>query len=117
MKELYLQFIHIRTLLICNKDKRDFFDYISAPVDDSGRTQREMDYNQAPMEVKLAIDYLLYSGFDLSGIINTKAKTASARNLRDRIVANQEQVKSARGAQRRKQQAFDPDQLDINALF
>lgn len=104
-------------ITIPDRDKRDFFDYISAPVDDSGRTQREMDYNQAPMEVKLAIDYLLYSGFDLSGIINTKAKTASARNLRDRIVANQEQVKSARGAQRRKQQAFDPDQLDINALF
>ena len=69
------------------------------------------------MEVKLAIDYLLYSGFNLNDIIDTKAKTASARSLRDRIISNQEQVKSAKGAQRRKQATFDPDNLDITALF
>lgn len=102
---------------IPDRDKANFFDYISAPVDDSGRTQRDIDYNEADMEIKLAIDYLMFSGFNLEDIINTKAKTASARNLRERIVSNQERVKSARGAQRRKQQAFDPDQLDINALF
>jgi hypothetical protein len=102
---------------IPDRDKANFFDYISAPVDDSGRTQRDVDYNEADMDVKLAIDYLMFSGFNLEDIINTKAKTASARNLRDRIVSNQERVKSAKGAQRRKQQAFDPDQLDINALL
>ena len=102
---------------IPDRDKANFFDYISAPVDDSGRTQRDIDYSDADMEIKLAIDYLMFSGFNLEDIINTKAKTASARNLRERIVSNQERVKSAKGAQRRKQQAFDPDQLDINALF
>lgn len=102
---------------IPDRDKANFFDYISAPVDDSGRTQRDIDYSDADMEIKLAIDYLMFSGFNLSDIIDTKAKTASARNLRERIVSNQERVKSAKGAQRRKQQAFDPDQLDINALF
>jgi len=102
---------------IPDRDKATFFDYISTPVDDSGRTQRDIDYSDADMEIKLAIDYLMFSGFNLSDIIDTKAKTASARNLRERIVSNQERVKSAKGAQRRKQQAFDPDQLDINALF
>ena len=102
---------------IPDRDKANFFDYISAPVDDSGKTQRDVDYNEASMDVKLAIDYLMFSGFNLSDIIDTKAKTTSARNLRDRIVSNQERVKSAKGAQRRKQTAFDPDQLDINALF
>lgn len=102
---------------IPDRDKAGFFDYISAPVDDSGMTQRDKDYNSADMEIKLAIDYLLYSGFNLEDIINTKAKTASARGLRDRIISNQERVKSAKGAQRRRQTAFDPDQLDINALF
>ena len=102
---------------IPDRDKSNFFDYISAPVDDSGRTQRDIDYNEADMDIKLAIDYLMFSGFNLEDIIDTKAKTASARNLRERIVSNQERVKSAKGAQRRKQSAFDPDQLDINALF
>jgi len=102
---------------IPDRDKSNFFDYISAPVDDSGKTQRDIDYNEADMDIKLAIDYLMFSGFNLTDIIETKAKTASARNLRDRIVSNQERVKSAKGAQRQKQTAFDPDQLDINALL
>ncbi len=102
---------------IPDRDKSNFFEYISAPVDDSGRTQRDIDYSEADMDIKLAIDYLMFSGFNLQDIISTKAKTESARNLRERIVSNQERVRNAKGQQRRKQQAFDPDNLDITALF
>lgn len=102
---------------IPDRDKSTFFDYISAPVDDTGRTQRDADYSEAPMDIKLAMDYLMFSGFQLEDIISTKAKTESARNLRERIVSNQEKVRNAKGQSRRKQTAFDPDNLDINALF
>jgi len=102
---------------IPDADKSNFFEYISAPVDDSGRTQRDIDYSEADMDIKLAIDYLMFSGFNLEDIISTKAKTESARNLRDRIVSNQERVRNAKGQSRRKQTAFDPDSLDITALF
>jgi hypothetical protein len=102
---------------IPDADKSNFFEYISAPIDESGRTQRDIDYSEADMDVKLAIDYLMFSGFNLEDIISTKARTESARNLRDRIVSNQERVRSARGESRRGQTAFDPDQLDINALL
>ncbi len=102
---------------IPDRDKSTFFEYISAPVDDSGRTQRDIDYSEADMDIKLAIDYLMFSGFNLEDIISTKAKTESARNLRDRIVSNQERVRNAKGQSRRRQTAFDPDNLDINALF
>ena len=102
---------------IPDSDKSNFFEYISAPVDESGRTQRDVDYSEADMDIKLAIDYLMFSGFNLEDIISTKAKTESARNLRDRIVSNQERVRSAKGQSRRKQTAFDPDSLDITALF
>ena len=98
-------------------EKANFFEYISAPVNEEGQTQRDLDYAESDMDIKLAMDYLLYSGFDLEGIINTKARTQSARNLRERIISNEERVRSAKGAQRRKQKAFDPDQLDINALL
>jgi len=98
-------------------EKANFFEYISAPVNEEGQTQRDIDYAESDMDIKLAMDYLLYSGFDLEGIINTKARTQSARNLRERIISNEERVRSAKGAQRRKQKAFDPDQLDINALL
>ena len=104
-------------ITIPDRDKRDFFDYISNPVDETGNTQRDLDYQEADIDIKLAIDYLLYSGFELGDIINTKTKSVSARNLRDRIISNEERVRNARGAQRRQQKRFDPDQLDINALF
>lgn len=102
---------------IPDSDKSNFFEYISAPIDETGRTQRDVDYSEADMDIKLAIDYLMFSGFNLEDIISTKAKTESARNLRERIVSNQERVRNAKGQSRRKQQAFDPDNLDITALF
>ena len=58
-----------------------------------GKTQRDLDYAESDMDIKLAMDYLLYSGFDLEGIINTKARTQSARNLRERIISNEESKK------------------------
>jgi hypothetical protein len=102
---------------IPDADKSNFFDYISAPVDDNGRTQRDVDYAEADVNVKLAIDYLMFGGFKLDEIIDTKARTKSVQGLKNRIVRNEAQVKNARGAQRSKPKSFDPDQLDINALF
>jgi len=101
---------------IPDNDKQEFFDYISASVDEQGNTQRDLDYSEANMDIKLAIDYLMYSGFNLGDIIDTKARTKSVENLRSRIQNNEAQVKSARKASRR-QKTFDPDTLDINALF
>ena len=101
---------------IPDSNKQEFFDYISDPVGESGETQRDLDYNDADMDIKLAIDYLMYSGFDLEGIIDTKARTKSVENLRSRIQDNESRVKSARKAQRN-QKTFDPNDLDINALF
>ena len=101
---------------IPDRQKSKFFDYISEPVGPNEETQRDLDYADAELEVKLAIDYLMYSGFKLDDIINTKAKTKSAQNLRNRIQSNQEKTKSARKASRRTKE-FDPDDLDMTALF
>lgn len=101
---------------IPDKQKSKFFDYISEPVGKSGETQRDIDYANAELEVKLAMDYLMYNGFKLEDIINTKAKTVSAKNLKERITKNEERVKSA-SKQSRQQRNFDPDNLDMTALF
>lgn len=103
-------------IVIPDVDKSEFFDYISAPVDEEGNTQRDLDYAEADMDIKLALDYLMYSGFNLNEIIDTKARTQSVQNLRNRIQTNEDRVKSAHRNQRRTKK-FDPDQLDINALF
>lgn len=101
---------------IPDREKSRFFDYISQPVGNNGETQRDLDYNQAGTDIKLAIDYMLYSGFDLNGVIEKKARTQAARNLRDRIVSNEERVKSAR-KQQRSSRNVDFDQLDLGSIL
>lgn len=101
---------------IPDKEKSKFFDYISQPVGKNGETQRDLDYQQSATDVKLAIDYMLYNKFDLSNLIEKKAKTKAAQNLRDRIISNEERVKSARKQQRRSTNV-DFDQLDLNSML
>ena len=68
---------------------------------------------QQEMEKKLAIDYLMYKGFNLEDIINKKAKTTATKTLRQKITKNEETVKSARKRSTRKK-SFDLDNLDLN---
>tara|TARA_R110000744_G_scaffold286875_1_gene398152 strand:- start:46 stop:1134 length:1089 start_codon:yes stop_codon:yes gene_type:complete len=100
-------------LQVPEREKSKFFNYLSKPVDENGYTQRDVDHSEADMEVKLAIDYLMYKGFNLKDIINTKAKTKATRSLRDKISKNEEGVKSARKATRRSKN-IDLDNLDLN---
>lgn len=102
---------------IPEKEKAKFFDYISAPVDKTGRTRRDMDYANSDLDVKLAIDYLMYKGMNLQDIITTKAKTESAKNLREKIQFNEEKIKNYGKIEKNKAKKFDPDQLDMKKLF
>ena len=95
------------------RDKNKFFDYLSTPVTKEGYTQRDLDHSNADMEIKLAIDYLMYTGFDLSDIISSKAKTQNAKTLRERISKNEDRVKSTRRSTRRKKNV-DLDSLDLD---
>ena len=100
-------------IAVPKKDKEDFFDYLSTPVTKEGYTQRDIDHAEADMEIKLAIDYLMYTGFDLSDLISTKAKTQNARTLRERISRNEDRVKSTRRSTRRSKNV-DLDNLDLS---
>ena len=100
-------------LVVPEKEKSKFFKYISTPVNKQGQTQRDLDHVKADMETKLGIDYLMYKGFNLETIINTKAKTKSAKSLRDKISKGSTSVKSARRATKNKK-IVDYDDLDLN---
>lgn len=102
---------------IPDREKAKFFDYISKPVNKQGQTKRDVDYASAEMDAKLALDYLMYKKLQLSDIISTKVKTASAQNLRQKIQSNQERVKNFGKAEKGKIKTFDPDQLDVKRLF
>jgi len=102
---------------IPEKEKGRFFDYISEPVDKAGRTRRDLDYANSDVDVKLAIDYLMYKKMNLQDIIATKAKTESVKSLRDKIQRNEERVRNYSKTEKNKTKKFDPDQLDIKRLF
>ena len=97
-------------LTVQEKDKTKFFDYLTK-TDKEGKTQREKDHRESTTDVKLAIDYLMYKGFNLKDIIATKAKTTNAESLRKKIKSNT----SIKGAARPKRRAgFDFEKLDLN---
>ena len=97
-------------LTVQEKDKNKFFDYLTK-TDSEGKTAREKAHMDSSTEVKLAIDYLMFKGFNLKDIIATKAKTASAKSLRKKIKSN----KSVKSASRPKRKGgFDIDNLDLN---
>ena len=100
-------------LTVPEREKTKFFNYISKPVNQEGYTQRDLDHANAEMDKKLAIDYLMFKGFNLDQIIKTKARTKNTKSLKDKISRNEEAVKSARKSSRRKKN-FDIDELDLN---
>jgi hypothetical protein len=100
-------------ITVPEKEKTKFFKYISTPVTREGYTQRDLDHVEADVNTKLAIDYLMYTGFNLDKLINTKANTKATKSLRDRISKNEETVKSARKRSRRSKNV-DLDDLDLS---
>ena len=100
-------------LTVPEREKEDFFDYLSTPVTREGHTQRDLDHMESDMDVKLAIDYLMYRGFNLEDIIDTKARTKSAISLRDKIGRGEETLKSARRSSRRSKNV-NLDDLDLS---
>lgn len=100
-------------IVVQEKDKKKFFDYISKPVNKQGNTQRDIDHGGAEMDVKLAIDYLMFKGFKLDDMIKAKAKTEAAKTLRTQIKSGK--AKSVKGAKgKSKSMATDLDSLDLS---
>ena len=99
---------------IPEREKNKFFNYLSQPVTKEGYTQRDVDHNGSDMDVKLAIDYLMFKGFNLDKIINKKARTKSTRALKDKIKGHKESLKSAKKASRAPSTAVDIDNLDLS---
>jgi len=101
-------------ITIQEKDKSDFFDFISKPVNSQGVTKRDQAYGEADVETKLAIDYLLYSKFDLKSLVSKKAKTKASKDLRSRLKASGNKIKTAGKGVKASKGSFDVDDLDLD---
>ena len=78
----------LKEFTIPEADKKKFYNWMSVPVDQQGRSQRIIDREKLDQESILAMEYLMYKGLDLSKLINTKATTRQAVNLKAKLKSN-----------------------------
>lgn len=82
-------------------DKSPFLDYLMKPVKD-GKSQRDLDLEAVGLEETLLVDYLLYKKFSLAGLVDRRAKTTTAKGLRERLKAakldKKEDVSQSKGS-------------------
>jgi len=102
-------------IVVPQKEKAKFFKYLSTPVTKDGYTQRDKDHYESSMDVKLAIDYLMFKGFKLDDVIKNKVGTSKAKALKSRLKQSEKRVKSAKRAARRNT-GFDIEDLDLSVI-
>ena len=98
---------------INEKDKSEFVNFLTKEVE-PGKTARDAAVEKMTLEENLAIDYLLYKGFNLEDLINRKAKTASAKSFRERLKGGQKGTPKNSAESRKRPEAPDLENLDLH---
>jgi hypothetical protein len=109
----------LRDFAIPEADKKKFYNWMATPVDKQGRSQRLIDRDKLDQESILAMEFLVYKGLDLSKLINTKATTRQAVNLKAKLKSNAQtasrRMKGNKGAYNKTQKRTTVPSL--NKLF
>ena len=89
---------------------------MAAPVDAQGRSQRLIDREKMDQESILAMEFLIYKGLDISKLVNTKATTRQAVNLKAKLKSNTQtaarRMKGNKGAYNKSQKRANIPSLD-----
>tara|TARA_R100001463_G_scaffold16470_7_gene42732 strand:+ start:809 stop:1912 length:1104 start_codon:yes stop_codon:yes gene_type:complete len=75
----------LKGLQIPTKQRKQFYNWMTLPVDQNGATQRDLDRSKLDTETALALEYLIYQGFDLSKLSRNVAKTKNTQSLKNRL--------------------------------
>lgn len=75
----------LKGLTVPERDKKRFFDWMASPIDQQGNSQRAVDRANLDQETLLALEYIVYKGFDLSKLIANNNTTQQARSLRSKL--------------------------------
>jgi hypothetical protein len=96
VKETITKADDLAGLPITAREKTAFIDYISKPVDQYGRTQRDIDFQTMDIQKQLAVDFLAFKKLDFGKFIGKKANTVAAENLRSRLKNTVKKPKASR---------------------
>lgn len=72
-------------LQIPETKKQAFLDFLYAPIDSKGTTKSDQARQQLDPEKGIALEYLLFTGVDLSKVVTAAASSKKVQGLRDRL--------------------------------
>lgn len=75
----------LKGFIVPETDKKQFYDWMTKPVDAKGNTQRSIAMNEMDVESTLALEYLYFKKFDLGKMAKSVSATARNRGLRSRL--------------------------------
>ena len=78
---------NLKGLQIPQRQRGKFYDWMTTPVNDQGFTQRDLDRQNIDQETALAVEYLLYQGFDLKKLATNAASTQKVSSLKSKLSA------------------------------
>ena len=76
---------NLKGLQIPTRSRGKFYEWMTTPVNDQGATQRDLDRQNIDQETALAVEYLLYQGFDLKKLATHAAATQKVSSLKSKL--------------------------------
>lgn len=75
----------IKNFVIPVNDRQQFLDFISKPVDNQGRTARDLQRDKMDMDTILALEYLAYKDLDLGKLVSNTKKSQATLSLKEKL--------------------------------
>lgn len=107
----------IGSIIIPEKDRAAFYNYIAAAVDDNGRSQDQIDAGLEKTDTKLSISYMRFKKFQMADLIQNSATTQRVRTLKERLKEQSQNKFGAAGASQHKASANAVDDIRIDNLM
>ncbi len=78
----------LKGMSIPQRQRGKFYEWMTIPVNEQGVTQRDIDRQNIDQETALAVEYLLYQGFDLKKLAGNAAATQKVSSLKSKLTAS-----------------------------
>lgn len=78
---------NLKGMQIPQRQRSKFYEWMTNPVNEQGATQRDLDRQNIDQETALAVEYLLYQGFDLKKLAGNAAATQKVSSLKSKLAA------------------------------
>lgn len=76
----------IRDITIPPAEKDKFYDYLSRVVDNTGRSQEQIDREKEDPNFELMISYLRYKKLDINALVNIRARSNKLHSAKERFM-------------------------------